>query len=105
MYNATWTAADLRGRLNEQKSYSTAPPPPPQFDFAAPATTTDRPFGNTGVQEESMAINMDLVMSQPPSFEYQFPWGVWNDAFLDELELGGGSQLYPDDPLQMFDLL
>jgi hypothetical protein len=104
MYNATWTAAELRGRRNDSKWSSTAPPPP-QIEFTPSTTTMDGSYSNTDAQGGSMPLDMELQMPQSSSFEYQFPWGVWNDALFDALELGGGSQLYPDGSLPMYNLI
>lgn len=106
MYNATWTAAELRGRRNDHKPPSKAPPPPPpQIEFT-PASTASMnvSYGDLDSQVGSMPLDMDMQMSQNAPFEYQFPWGVWNDALFDALELGGGNQLY-DGSLPMYNLI
>lgn len=106
MYNATWTAAELRGRRNDDKLASTGPqsPPPFQIDFTPASTTNmDVPYSNSDSQISSVPIDVDLQMPPTSSFEYQFPWGVWNDALFDALELGG-NQFY-DGSLPMYNLI
>jgi hypothetical protein len=104
MYNATWTAAELRGRRNDPKWSSTAQVPI-QIDFTPSTTTMDGSYSNADAQSGSMPLDMNLEMPQNSSFEYQFPWGVWNDALFDALELGSGDQLYSDGFMPMYNLL
>lgn len=105
MYNATWTAAELRGRRNDHKPTSTEPQPTPyQIDFTPASTTNmDVSYSNPDPQIGSMPLDVDLQMPPTSSFEYQFPWGVWNDALFDALELGG-NQFY-DGSLPMYNLI
>jgi hypothetical protein len=104
MYNATWTAAELRGRRNDPK-WSTIASAPSQVDFNPSAVVTAGSYSNIGTLAGS--INHDMSLEMPPnsSFEYQFPWGVWNDELFDALELGGGDHLYSNGAMPMHNLL
>lgn len=106
MYNATWTAAELRGRRTDNKPSSKAPlPPPPQIEFTpTSAASMNVSYGEMDSQVGNIPLNMDMQMYQSASCEYQFPWGVWSDELFDALEIGGGNQLY-DESLQMHNLI
>ncbi|KAE9965821.1 hypothetical protein EG328_009377 [Venturia inaequalis] len=106
MYNATWTAAELRGRRNDHKPLSKAPlPPPPQILFTPASTATmNVSYGEMNSQVGSIPLDMDMQMTHNASFEYQFPWGVWNDALFDAHELGGENHFY-DESLPMYNLI
>lgn len=104
MYNATWTAAELRGRRNDPK-WSTTASASSQVDFNPSAMTTDGLYRNVDTQAESLNHDMSLEMPPNSSFEYQFPWGVWNDELFDALELGAGDQLYSDGSMPIYNLL
>ncbi|QDS69673.1 hypothetical protein FKW77_009584 [Venturia effusa] len=106
MYNATWTAAELRGRRNDHKPTPTPSQPPlPQIEFT-PISTANMGVSYINPENHNGTIltDLDLQMSQNSSFEYQFPWGVWNDALFDALEIGSGSQFY-DSSLPMYNFI
>lgn len=108
MYNATWTANDIRGSKNETRKSTTTSTTVLQPNnnpavFTTPAITTDGSYSTSDTM--TTPLDFDLNMQAPVStFEYQFPFGIWNDAWFDA-QFGLGTNLYTDMSVPLYDLL
>jgi hypothetical protein len=89
LYNAIWTAAKIRGRLND-----------PEFSITAiPSNST--PSATDGMDQDMRTVadfsqGADMMPQQATAFGHSFPWGLWDDELFDTLGFGWNDQPYPD---------
>ena len=89
LYNAIWTAAKIRGRLND-----------PEFSITAtPSNST--PSATDGMDQDMRTVagfsqSADMMSQQATAFSHSFPWGLWDDELFDTLGFGWNDQPYPD---------
>jgi len=112
VYNAIWTASELRGRMNDPE-WSTSAATTPQViqdspistSTALPAPTIHESYSVAGLDASSSSFD---ISSQPlPQnfpFEQQFPWGIWSDSLFDALYFDRVVQPYSDSIMPMYNL-
>ena len=89
LYNAIWTAAKIRGRLND-----------PEFSITAtPSNST--PSATDGMDQDMRTVaefsqSTDMMSQQTTAFNHSFPWGLWDDELFDALGFGWSDQPCPD---------
>ena len=92
LYNAIWTAAKIRGRLND-----------PEFSVTETPTTqpNSTPSTTDGTDQDMRTIadfsqSADIMSQQAMAFDHSSPWGLWDDELFDALGFGWNDQPYPD---------
>ncbi|KAJ4364955.1 hypothetical protein N0V83_008571 [Neocucurbitaria cava] len=95
-YNAVWTASKLRGRQHDPE-FTVAASAPEERIESNPLVDVLGVMDNTGATSSSLDAGTPLVLGP----DFVFPWGIWDDAAYDGLELGLGDHLFSDLPAPM----